>query len=604
VAPISLSLLGGFLAEWDGGRAVTFESNKVRALLAYLAVEAGRPHQRSALAGLLWPDHPEELARTNLRHVLRQLRQSLPDQPGAPPLLLTSQQTIQLNPASALTLDVARFAALLAACVRCAHQTLGDCPDCVERYSNAAALYRGPFLAGFDLRDSNIFDEWVVTQREQLHRQVLEVLFTLASRYEAAADYSMARQYLWRQIELEPWREESHRQLMRVLALSGQRTAALAQYLRCRTILADELGVDPAAETLALYEAIRTGALVAASDRSAAGLPAPQPAPAASPHHPPAGERLVGRRRELAQLEQLWNKAQGGQGQLALVVGEPGIGKTRLIQALTTHAELHHALILRGGCYEYEATTPYLPFVEGLRSYVHAHDADTLRAQLGPTAAELARLAPEIEVKLGALTPSPSLPPGDGSQDEAQPLRLRLFDNIARFLRSLARDRGLLLFLDDLHWADRSTLVLLHYLLRHLRADRLLVVVAYREIELDPQHPLLDALAEWSRERLATRIALERLSRAETDELLAGLLDQDNRPPAVAEAIYRETEGNPFFVEEVVKALLAQEQQEPAHNQQRRSSAELEIPQTIKAAIGRRLRRLRSGKPSSSMSWP
>ncbi len=162
------------------------------------------------------------------------------------------------------------------------------------------------------------------------------------------------------------------------------------------------------------------------------------------------------------------------------MVGEPGIGKTRLIQALITHAQRRGATILRGGCYEYEATTPYLPFVEGLRAHVHAYDADTLRAQFGPTAAELARLAPEIEVKLGVLAPSPS-PPGDE--------RLRLFDNIVRFLRSLASDHGLLLVLDDLHWADRSTLVLLHYLLRHLRSDRLLVVVAYREVELDPDHP-------------------------------------------------------------------------------------------------------------------
>jgi tetratricopeptide (TPR) repeat protein len=295
--------------------------------------------------------------------------------------------------------------------------------------------------------------------------------------------------------------------------------------------------------------------------------------------------RLVGRGREVAQLEQLWAQAQNGQGQLALVVGEPGIGKTRLIQALITHAQRQGATILRGGCYEYEATTAYLPFVEGLRAHVHMHGADTLRAQFGPTAAELARLAPEIEVKLGVLAPSPSLPPGDE--------RLRLFDNIARFLRSLASDRGLLIFLDDLHWADRSTLVLLHYLLRHLRSNRLLVVVAYREVELDSNHPLIDALAEWNRERLATRIALERLSRAETDELLLGLLELENRAPAFAEAIYRETEGNPFFVEEVVKALLAHEPLDPADDQQQRKGiTELAIPQSIKEAIGRRFRRL------------
>jgi DNA-binding SARP family transcriptional activator len=607
LAPVALSLLGGFRAERNGEPIAAFESNKVRALLAYLAVETGRPHQRSALAGLLWPDHAEELARTNLRHVLRQLRQTLPDQPGAPPFLLTSQQTIQINPAGAFTLDMIHFAELVAASARCDHRALAECSSCVERYSQAAALYRGPFLAGFALHDSDIFDEWAMTQREQLHRQVLEIFFTLASHYEATAEYDLARQYAWRQIDLEPWREEAHRQLMRVLALSGQRTAALAQYTRCRTILADELGVDPDAETLALYEEIRTGKLATGSRGRAIAAPtsaqAPQSAELAGDQtmsaaltaitttttigylQYPARGRLVGRRRELAQLEQLWNQAQNGQGQLALVVGEPGIGKTRLIQALITHIQQQGATILYGGCYEYEATTPYLPFVEGLRAHVHMHGADTLRAQLGPTAAELARLAPEIEVKLGMLPPSPSLPPGDE--------RLRLFDNIARFLRALASDRGLLVFLDDLHWADQSTLVLLHYLLRHLRSDRLLVVVAFRDIELDSHHPLIDALAEWNRERLATRIDLDRLSRAETNELLIDLLEQDIRAPAFAEAIYRETEGNPFFVEEVVKALLAQEQLDPAADlQQHKKMTELAIPQSIKEAIGRRLRRL------------
>jgi len=193
LAPISLSLLGGFRVEQNGEPIAAFESNKVRALLAYLAVEAGRSHQRSALAGLLWPDHPEELARTNLRHVLRQLRQTLPDQHGAPPLLLTSQQTIQANPVGTFTLDVTQFAELLTASARCGHRALGDCPDCIERYSRAAALYGGPFLANFVLHNSDIFDEWAMTQREQLHRQALEIFFTLASHYEATAEYDLAR---------------------------------------------------------------------------------------------------------------------------------------------------------------------------------------------------------------------------------------------------------------------------------------------------------------------------------------------------------------------------------------------------------------------------
>ncbi|HEX5691285.1 MAG TPA: transcriptional regulator, partial [Roseiflexaceae bacterium] len=150
MALLSLQLFGGFSAEADGSPLTAFESNKVRALLAYLAVEAGRMHQRSTLAALFWPDHPDALARTNLRHVLRQLRQTLPDEESPTPLLLATQQTLQINPAAEYTLDIAEFAALLHAAARCTHRSLGDCATCIERYAQAAALYRGEFLAGFD----------------------------------------------------------------------------------------------------------------------------------------------------------------------------------------------------------------------------------------------------------------------------------------------------------------------------------------------------------------------------------------------------------------------------------------------------------------------
>ena len=332
---LSLCLLGGFRAELNGTPVAGFESNKVRALLAYLAVEAGRAHQRSALAGLLWPDHPEELARTNLRHVLRQLRQTIPDADGDAPLLLTTQQTLQINPAAAYTLDVARFAELLAACAACKHVAPDECPNCMERHRQAAGLYRGPFLAGFDLHDSDIFDEWAVTQREQLHRQVLEVFFTLASFYERHEQYDLARQFAWRQIELEPWREESHRQLMRVLARSGQRTAALAQYAQCRTILADELGVEPDPETLALYEAIRAGTSFELRVVSSE-LPRDQVRTRnleLKTHFEDWGEAptsayFYGRHAELSQLQQ-WLLLE--QRRLVIVLGMGGMGKTTLV---------------------------------------------------------------------------------------------------------------------------------------------------------------------------------------------------------------------------------------------------------------------------------
>ena len=294
---------------------------------------------------------------------------------------------------------------------------------------------------------------------------------------------------------------------------------------------------------------------------------------------------LVGRGHESRQLQQHWANAQQASGQLVLLSGEPGVGKTRLAQDLIAHAQKGGATLLRGGCYEYEATTPYLPFVEAFREWAHRQSPEELRSALGATATEIARFAPEIESKLGALPPNPPLSP---SED-----RMRLFDNAARFLQSLAAARGLLVFVDDVHWADQGTLSLLHYLLRHLRNERVLFLVAYREIELDRAHPLAGALVEWNRERLGTRIALSRLTRADTGHLLATLFGVANVSDDFAEALYRETEGNPFFVEEVIKSLIEQgEIYRDGDRWGRKETHELAIPQSVKEAIGRRLNRL------------
>jgi len=355
---VAISLLGGFAVEVKSNRISAFESNKVRALLAYLTVEASgegaRSHQRSVLAGLLWPDCREEVARTNLRHVLRQLRQTLPAPTGSPPLLLATQQTIQINPDCSYTLDVARFTQLLAAVRRCPHRALVNCLDCLARYKEAAHLYRGAFLAGFTLDDSEPFDQWVAVQRERLHRQALALFYTLAAHHEGGGEYEQAQHYATRQIELEPWREEAHRQLMRVLARRGQWTAALTQFTHCRQTLIDELGVEPTAETVALYEAIRTGRLEkmtrwsddkmnSASDQPVSLSPSPPVTPVAHQDwgEAPALASFYGRQTEMATLHN-WLREE--QCRVIAVLGMGGMGKTSLVrkvaQAVSTDFDL------------------------------------------------------------------------------------------------------------------------------------------------------------------------------------------------------------------------------------------------------------------------
>ena len=260
MAQLILSLLGPFQATLDGTPVTAFESDKVRALLAYLAVESDRPQRRESLAGLLWPDMPDRDARTNLRHVLANLRAMLNDRDTDQPFLFTSRQTLQFNVESDVHLDVKTFTDAIAATAAHPHAALETCDTCITRLREAATLYTGDFFAGFSL-DSDLFEAWVTVQREKLHIQALDVLDHLATYHEQRGDDAVVIRHAQRQVELEPWRESAHRQWMRALARSGQRGMALAQYEACRRILDTELGIEPEAATTALYESIRRGEL-------------------------------------------------------------------------------------------------------------------------------------------------------------------------------------------------------------------------------------------------------------------------------------------------------------------------------------------------------
>ena len=326
----------------DGAPVTAFESDKVRALLAYLAVEAPRPQRRQTLSGLLWPDMPERSARHNLSQVLFNLRQIIGDAEAQPPFLLVQRDTLQFNLGSHHTLDVAQFRALVAACDTHTHPPGACCADCATRLQQAVTLYQGEFLQQFFLADSAAFEEWALLQREHLHRRALTAMTTLTAYYQQEGDYTAARQVCEQQLRFDPWREEAHQQMMRLLALSGQRSAALAQFESCRRILADELGVEPAAETRQLYEQIRQGALDKVTSNKVTStnpvtLPPLHPVtPAPLQNLPTHLTPFIGRARELAEIKQL---LAGADCRLLTLVGPGGMGKTRL--ALQAAAQQH-----------------------------------------------------------------------------------------------------------------------------------------------------------------------------------------------------------------------------------------------------------------------
>ncbi|HKH22129.1 MAG TPA: protein kinase [Solirubrobacterales bacterium] len=297
----------------------------------------------------------------------------------------------------------------------------------------------------------------------------------------------------------------------------------------------------------------------------------------ANPLESLAGGVFVGRERELERLRGAVDAALGGRGSLQLLVGEPGIGKTRAAEEVATYARVSGARVYWGRCREDEGAPAYWPWVQAIRAYARDADPVALAWQLGTGAAEVAQLIPEVADKL-------DIEPATGFDSEEA--RFRLFDSVTGLLLAAARDRPIVIVLDDLHWADEPSLLLLRFAVRELASSGLLILGTYRDVELGRHHPLARVLGEISGLEGSGRIPLKGLTVGAVEryiEMTAGA----PAPTGLPEAVHEQTDGNPFFVGEVVR-LLASEGKLTAGT----AVSDFQIPQGVREVVGRRLDRL------------
>jgi len=593
MAHLIIRLLGPVQIALDGEPVIGFESEKARALLAYLAAEPDRPHRREVLAEMLWPGRTEGAARANLRHTLAGLRRVIGDQTDRPPVLLPARHTIKFNEASDTWIDVAAFSALLPAQPP---NSLPADPLTAQHLEDAVQLYRGPFLEDLSLADSAAFEEWRVLRREHINRLVLDALHWLAARCEQHGQYEQALAHAWQMVDLEPWDETARRQVMRLLARSGRRADALAQYEACRTLLADELGVEPETETTQLAQRIRDGELEILT-----------PVHAHPPtFHPPrfllegaddaSPPLFVARDQELARLAAFADQAIEGTGRVIFVTGGPGQGKSASLdefarRAMRAHPEL---LVARGDCNAYAgAGDPYLPFRDVMAMLTGDLEGRWLTGSIGRDhARRLWEALPLVMTSLLAWGPSligtlldgdallsrltEATPDPNGWLEHLRTLAQQartgamdleqsfLFEQCARVLGAVAEQHPLALVLDDVQWADHASIGLLFHLGRRLAqpGHSVLIVCAYRPEEVGPaqggeHHPLAKVLREFKRTFGDVWVDLDLADEQEGRRFVDAYLDSE--PNRLGEdfraALFHRTAGHPLFTIELLRSM-------------------------------------------------
>ncbi|WP_018991405.1 ATP-binding protein [Aromatoleum toluclasticum] len=525
---LQVRLLGAAEIILDGRRLRAFDSLRLQRFLGLIALR-GAPQHRSHLAFELWPDSDEAQARTNLRKLLHDFRHCLPD---VAEFVEIGNETVLWIAGGPSEVDVLGFRNAVAA---------GD-------FERAARLYSGDLLPA-------CYEDWVLDERARLRAEAHAALLRLAEEAARREDHAAAVRHAQRLSELEPTSEAAVRiQIEAQLAL-GDRAAALRCYHRYAELLERELAVAPGEAIAALYRRLRAGT----PDRDEAREKA----------LPVAESPFVGRGPEWSRLVEAWNGARQRGAHLVLVTGEPGIGKSRLALELGRRVRAEGYAVGSARAYEAAGRPPWGPVVDLLRSDAIRSHIDTLDAVWR---AELVRLLPELR---DASRPSERSPSGDVAQ------RHRLFDAVSRAL--VAGGRPHLLIIDDLQWCDAETIELIGFVVRCGPTAPVLVVGTARWEEVAQHHPLVGLVDALGHDGAVTTVALERLDEATTATLAARLRAENTIDPKLAARLWRETEGNPLFVIEALRAGISAD------------TAQAVLTPTMRAVLRARLGQLSDG---------
>jgi DNA-binding SARP family transcriptional activator/tetratricopeptide (TPR) repeat protein len=525
---LSLALLGPPVVRRDG-TPVTFDTRKATALLALLAV-TGREHSREQLADLLWPEADSVKGRASLRRTLSVTAAAMGDG------LAISRTAVSLDP-KMVRVDVRDFESLITR------------PDAAS-LERAAQLYRGDFLDGFTLRGCPDFEEWQASVSEELRQSLARGLQRLVAACIADGELDRAAGHARRWLQLDPLHEPAHQVIIKLHGWAGQRSAAMRQYRTLVRVLDRDLAVRPLPETTQLYDDVRAGRLEAPPSR-AAGEPGPSgpPAPVAWP--------LVGREVELAALRSAWQAAgrRGRDGRVVAIAGQAGSGKTRLIAELREQAANAGATVLATRSHDGETALPFMLAADLLRTALAIRPdlPDVLPAQ---TAAMAGRLVPA----LAAAQPDSAAPALDS------PVAVtRLYGAIADTLLAAASGAGLaggggragggqrvgVVVVEDVHWADNSSLGLLAYLVRRLADWPLLLVLSWQPEQAGRLRVLRTALGEAEGQRAGQTIEPGPLDA----KAISALLEVDGMPRVDVARLLEQTRGLPMLVREYVEAL-------------------------------------------------